>query len=167
MNRWIIAGGATAFAVIAGAGSCGSSTTATSSADTSPSTTGMTPAEYKAAAQAVTVSQLANDPNNYNGETVTFTAQIANFLQDSAGDTTAMNVIDPSDPTSLVYVQLGTFAVVTQMNKSDTVVIWGDGQGLMSGKNAYGATIHESAVNETYLSDSTSGYQDNTDPAPS
>lgn len=52
------------------------------------------------------------------------------------------------------------------MNKGDPVTVWGDGQSTVSGKNAFGATINESAVSETYLTDGTSGYVDNSDTNP-
>ena len=122
---------------------------------------------YEATATKVTVSQLGNSPSTYNGTTVTFDAVIYNFLQDSSGSTTAMNVYDPSDPTSFAYIQLSPFADVTQMNKGDTITIWGDGAGDVTTQNAYGGTIHETAVTETYLADTTTGYADNSDPNPS
>jgi hypothetical protein len=123
-------------------------------------------AGYQATSTRVTIAQLANSPSTYDGTTVSFKATIVNFLQDSTGATTAMNVSDPNDFTSLVYVQLGTFADVTQMNKGDTVTIWGDGMGDISGTNAYGGSINESAITEVYLVDPTSGYADDTDPNP-
>lgn len=116
---------------------------------------------YEASAKSVTVSQLANDPAVYNGEAVTFNAQIVNFLQDSSGNTGAANVSDPNDPSSLIYIQFDPLINVSKMAKGDTVQIWGSGQGSMTGKNAYGGTIHESAVLENYLTDTTSGYVDN------
>lgn len=132
-----------------------------------PATTLQTPAGYKASAQNVTVSHLVNDPSIYDGTVVTFTGTIVNFLQDSSGVTTAMNVSDPNDPTSIVYVQLSPTADVTQMNKSDTVTIWGDGQGTASGTNAFGATINVSAVSETYLTNTSTGYSDDSNTSPS
>jgi hypothetical protein len=115
----------------------------------------------------VTVSQQVNSPSTYDGTSVTFQATIVNFLQDSSGDTTAMNVSDPNDVTSELYVQLSLYADVTQMNKGDTITIWGDGQGTVSGKNAFGGTITEAAVTEVYLTDTTTGYVDASDPNPS
>jgi hypothetical protein len=124
-------------------------------------------ADFEATAQAVAVSKLVNSPSTYNGSTVSFTATIVNFLQDSSGNTTAMNVSDPTDFSSLVYVQLSSTADVTKMNKGDTIKIWGDGSGTVSGTNAYGGSINESAVTEVYTQDITSGYLDNSDPNPS
>ena len=97
---------------------------------------------------------------------MTFPATIDGFLQDSSGDTTAMNVSDPNDPSSTVYIQLSSYADVTKMNKNDSVTIWGDGQGSHSGKNAFGGSINVSVVSEVYLSDATTGYNDNSDPNP-
>ena len=109
---------------------------------------------------------MANDPNKYNLSTVTFTADIVNFLQDSSGNTTAMNVSDPNDPTSVAYVQLSSTADVSQMNKGDIIVIWGDGQGSVSGKNSYGGTVNQAGLTEVYLNDQTSNYNDLSDTAP-
>ncbi len=123
--------------------------------------------KYEATAQNVPVSDLAKDPSQYNGKTVTVTATIYDFLQDSSGNTTAMNVQDPNDPSSDLYVQLSNSANVTKMNKGDTIVIWGDGAGVVSATNAFGGAINEATVSEVYLSDQTTGYNDNTDPSPS
>lgn len=139
----------------------------TSPPTTAPPSQAQIVQQFESSAQAATVSQLANDPSNYDGLVVSFTATISNFLQDSSGDTTAMNVSDPNDPSSVVYVQLSNTADVTQMNKGDTVVIWGDGQGSISGKNDFGGTVNEGAVTETYLTDQTSSYSDNSDSSPS
>jgi ribose 5-phosphate isomerase RpiB len=114
----------------------------------------------------VTVSQIVNDPAIYYPGAVTFTATIDDFLQNSSGETAAMNVTDPNDPTSVLYVQLSLWADVTQMNKGDTVVIWGTGEGTVSGKNGFGGSIQEAAVQENYLTDTTTGYQDDSDPSP-
>lgn len=122
---------------------------------------------YQNSTTSVTASQLANDPSTYKGQGVTFTGTIDTFLQDSSGNTTAMNVADPNDPTSVIYVQLSNTADVTQMNKGDTVVIWGDALGSVSGKNAYGGTINQSAVNEVYLTDQTTNYSDTSNSSPS
>jgi hypothetical protein len=118
-------------------------------------------------ATSATITQMADDPSHYNGESVAFTGTIDSFLQDSSGDTTAMNVSDPNDPTSTVYVQLSSTADVTQMSKEDTVMIWGDAQGTVSGKNAFGGTVTQAAVTEVYLTDSTSGYSDTSNTSPS
>jgi len=114
----------------------------------------------------VTVSQLANDPAAYNGEVVTFKGTVVNFLQDSSGNTGAANISDPTDSSSEIYVQFDPLIDITKMSKGDTVQIWGTGQGSVTGKNGFGATIHEGAVVEDYLTDTTSGYVDNLVPNP-
>ena len=124
-------------------------------------------ANYEGSCTAVAISQLVNSPSTYDGTSVTFQATIVNFLQDSSGNTTAMNVSDPNDITSVLYVQLSLYADVTQMNKGDTITIWGDAAGTISAKNAYGGTINESAAVEVYLTDTTTGYADTLDPNPS
>jgi hypothetical protein len=115
---------------------------------------------YKSSAQQVTISQLVNNPLNYDGSAVTFTGTVVNFLQDSSGATTAMNVNDPNDITSIVYVQFSPTADPTQMNKNDSVQIWGDGIGTTQGPNAFGATVNVSSVQERYLTDTSTNYND-------
>ena len=124
-------------------------------------------AGYESSCQSVTVTQMANDPSTYKGSSVTFPATIVDFVQDSSGNTTAMNVSDPNDATSLVLVQLSPTAEIGKMNKGDSITVWGDGSGSMTGTNSYGGTIHEATVNEVYLTDHATGYQDDSDPNPS
>jgi hypothetical protein len=52
------------------------------------------------------------------------------------------------------------------MNKGDSVTIWATGEGIVSGKNDYGGSINEAAVQEDYLTDTTTGHQDDSDPNP-
>jgi hypothetical protein len=129
---------------------------------TAPSTTApkISRAGYAAFSKPVTVTKLVNDPSLYDGVAVNLSAEIVNFLQDDADQTTAMNVSDPDDPTSIMYIQLSGSADVSKMNKTDLLTIWGKGAGSARGKNAFGATINESVVNEAYLTDRTTGYQD-------
>ena len=141
-------------------GNSGSATTTSSSA-TSPSTTQapqQTPAQYEASAAQIGISQLVNDPSAYNGQVVAFSGTIANFLQDDSGNTTAMNLYDGTDPTSVVYVQLANSADVTQMSKGDNVEVFGVGEGSVSGKNSFGGTVNQAAVTEVYINDLTNGY---------
>ncbi len=136
-------------------------TTTTTQAPTTTIAHAQVVSAYEASAKAVTVSQLADDPAAYTGETLVFKGTIATFVTDSTGNTGAMNVAGLNDPTSLVYVQLDPLVDVTQMAKGDTVEIWGSGQGSITGQNDFGGTIHEAAVIENYLTDITSGYVDN------
>ncbi|MDQ1394555.1 MAG: hypothetical protein QOF30_3532, partial [Acidimicrobiaceae bacterium] len=61
---------------------------------------------FKQETAQVTVSQIVNNPATYNGRAIRFSARTINFLQDASGITTAMNVTDPNDPSSVLYVQL-------------------------------------------------------------
>jgi hypothetical protein len=47
------------------------------------------------------------------------------------------------------------------MNKGDTVTVWGVGEGASPAKNGFGVSINVEVVSETYLSDQTTGYNDN------
>lgn len=108
----------------------------------------------------MTVSQIVNNPATYNGRAIRFSARTINFLQDASGITTAMNVTDPNDPSSVLYVQLSPGADPTKMNKGDMITVWGFGVGTLSAKNAFGAAIIAPAVSEIYLSDAKTGYED-------
>ena len=124
-------------------------------------------AQYKASATSVSVSDVSKNPNGYKGQTVEFTAVIANFVQDSSGNTAGANVDDPNDYSSVIQIAFTPSFDISKVNKGDTIEVWGQGLGSFSGTNAYGATITEGAVQEVYLVDSTTGYKDNsiTDPA--
>lgn len=124
-------------------------------------------AQYKASATSVTVADIAKDPNSYQGKSIHFTAVIANFVQDSNGNTAGANVDDPNDFSSVVQIAFTPSFSLTHVNKGDTIEVWGQGLGSFSGTNAFGATITEGGVQEVYLHDSTSGYSDNsiTDPS--
>ncbi len=120
-------------------------------------------ADYKASAQQVTLANLQKDPNAYKGKVITFTTTITKFLQDSSGNTGAMNVDDPNDFSS-AYVNLSSYIDLSKLNKDDTVQIWGTGLGILSGKNAFGGDVNVPGVNETYLLDATTGYSDDANP---
>ena len=150
------------------AGATPSLTTAAATLAPTPTLTqAQVAAAYEASCQHVTVSQMQKQPATYKGSPLTFSAVIVNFLQDSSGNTGAMNVADPTDGSSIAYVQLSSSAQVAHMNKGDKITVWGHGGGALSGQNAYGGTINEAAVDEVYLGDATSGYQDNSNPSPS
>jgi hypothetical protein len=115
----------------------------------------------KASARKVVVIQLVKDPSTYAGTVVTFTGKIMNFLQDSVGMTTAMTVSDPHRAMSAIYVELWPDIDLVPLNKGDTVIIWGQAEGSVSGTGAFGtfgATIDGPAVLDMYLSDITTGY---------
>ncbi len=122
--------------------------------------------EYRNSAKNISVADVAKDPNSYKGQSVKFQAIILNFVQDSSGNTAGANVSDPSDYSSVIQIEFSPNLSVQGMNKNDTVTVWGQGAGSFSGTNAFGATIQEGGVDELYLHDSTTGYNDNsiTDP---
>jgi hypothetical protein len=121
---------------------------------------------FKGIATSMSISKLDDDPSIWTSEPLELNGTIVNFLQDSSGLTTAMNVADPNDPGSVVYVQLSAWADVTQMNKGDSVTIWATGEGVVSGQNDFGGSINEAAFQEDYMTDTTTGYQDDSDPNP-
>jgi hypothetical protein len=123
--------------------------------------------DYESSAKSVTIANLVKAPNAYGfGQTFEFAGIVANFLQDSSGNTTAMTISDPNDLTSFIYVQISPTCDVTKINKGDKVTIWGDGNGMVTGKNAFGTTVNEFSIIETYLADNATGYKDSADTNP-
>ncbi|HEY5108667.1 MAG TPA: hypothetical protein VII96_03560 [Acidimicrobiales bacterium] len=122
--------------------------------------------QYESATTATTVAQLAANPAAYAGRSVAFTAVIAAFVLDSSGGAMAMYVSEPATPTTVVLVQLSQSDDVTRINTGDTVVIWGDATGRVNYANTIGQPADVTNVNQVYLSDRTSGYQDTGDLAP-
>ncbi|HEX8997524.1 MAG TPA: hypothetical protein VF812_15965 [Ktedonobacterales bacterium] len=136
-------------------------------APTATSTSTESPAQYKASATSVSISDIAKDPNAYKGKTIRFTGVIANFVQDSSGNTAGANVDDPNDFSSVVQIAFTPSFSLAKVNKGDYIEVWGQGMGSFTGANAFGATITEGGVQEVYLHDSTSGYSDTTVTDPS
>jgi len=66
----------------------------------------------------------------------------------------------------VVLVQLSPYDEVTQITTGDSVVIWGDATGRVTYGNSVGQPTVVTNVDQVYLSDRTSGYQDTGDPAP-
>lgn len=122
-------------------------------------------ANYKQRCESLSVSQIANDPAVYQGSDVTFQGTIVKFVQDSSGNATGIDVSDPNNPLSIIYVEL-VLADPTQLNDGDTVTVWGKDTGVISGTNAFGATVTNASVEEMYLTDSTDGYVDAQAPYP-
>lgn len=91
---------------------------------------------------------------------MTFQAVVVNFVPDSNGNNAAANVADPNDYSTVVLIKFSTLLSVQKINKGDSITVWGQGDGSLTGTNAFGATIHEGAVQELYLHDSTTGYND-------
>lgn len=164
-------------AIIGGSGnSMNSNNNSTSTATQTPALPTGTPeptkdparvkADYKANAQSVTVADIAKDPNYYKGLPVTFTGTILNFVQDSSGNTSGANVSDSNNYSSIIQVIFSPFVEIQSMNKGDSIIVWGKGKGSFTGKNAFGGTVQEGAVQEIYLNDRTSGYIDELDSNP-
>jgi hypothetical protein len=117
-------------------------------------------AQYRHDASPITVSNLAKDPNAYKGRNVTFQAVILNFIQDSSGNTNGANVSDPNGNFSVVQIIFSPSLSVQKVNQGDTITVWGQVAGTFAETNAFGATIHEGVVQESYLDDSTANYSD-------
>jgi len=142
-----------------------SSTPAPTPAPTPQATSGVV-YEYEHSTTPTTVAQLATDPTATAGSRVAFTGVIVAFATDSSGGATAMYVSTPGAPSQVVLVQLSPYDEVTRITTGDTVVIWGDATGRVIYENTVGQPTEVTNVDQVYLSDETSGYQDTGDPAP-
>ncbi len=122
--------------------------------------------QYESGTVPTTVGSLAADPAATAGRSVVFTGVIARFALDSSGGATAMYVSDPGAPSSVVLVQISVYDDVTQLNTGDTVVVWGDASGRVEYDDSVGEPTELTQVDEVYLADRTSGYEDTGDPSP-
>jgi len=132
--------------------------------DTPTSTPSPTPVPHDANGfpenyETVTVSTLAKVPSDYRGKSVYFTCIVGSFPKDSTGDAAAINCLDPNDYSSAVQID-ATGWDLTKINQSDTIRVYGTGDGSFTGQNAYGAQVSEAAVFGLYVNDLTSGYDD-------
>ncbi len=117
-------------------------------------------ASYKAKTTDTTVGDIDKQGDAYKGNHVHFTCKILNFVKDDSGTTAGANVDDPNDSTtSVVQITLPIGADLSQLNQGDSVEVWGDDGGTVSGTNAFGATIQEVVVVSLYMTDQTTGYQ--------
>jgi cytoskeletal protein RodZ len=113
---------------------------------------------YKAGATDTTVANLDKDGNNDQGNIVHFTATIASFVKDDSGNTAGANVTD-ANYSSFIQIVFPAGTDISQLNKDDTLEVWGQDMGTFSGTNAFGATIQEVGVQAQYMTDQTTGYQ--------
>ncbi|GAC1650205.1 MAG: hypothetical protein NVS4B12_19830 [Ktedonobacteraceae bacterium] len=116
-------------------------------------------AAYKAGTTNFTVSDLDKQGNAEQGQDVHFAGRILNFVKDSSGTTAGANVDDPTSATSsVVQIVLPLGADLTQLNQGDTIEVWGTDEGVVSGTNAFGATIQEVQITTQYMTDQTTNY---------
>ena len=114
---------------------------------------------YMNQTQDVSVADLANDPNGYTGEKIHVTGVVESYLYDSGGgDPIGINVSDPNDFTSVVYIDLAGFFDPSQVHKGDQIDIWGKGKGVIRGTNQYGGTISLGSMSGLYISNPSNGY---------
>jgi len=118
---------------------------------------------FKASTTNTTVSALDKNGSSWTGKAVHFTAIITGFVKDSSGITRGANVHDSGSSFSSSSVQIGFPAGtdINRLNQDDTIQVWGTDGGTASGKNAFGATVQEVVVSAYFLTDITTGYQDN------
>jgi hypothetical protein len=123
--------------------------------------------QYESATTPTTVAQLAASPGAFASHSVAFTGTIVAFAVNDSGGAEAMYVSEPGAPSTVVLVQLSPYDDVTQITTGDTVTIWGDATGQVDYANTVGQPSVLTNVNQVYLADRTSGYQDTGDPSPS
>ena len=170
--KWIVTGIFALLVIIGGNSNNGTSTqsvspTSTSTpAPTAEATSVPTPtlapfSERMRTAEVVTVANLFNDPNSYMGANrlLTFKCKISSFVKDSSGNPSGMNCYDLNSYSD--YVQISSIGIdVSKMNEGDTLQVWGIDLGMVSGKNAFGATVSTTEVAELGMKDLTTGYND-------
>lgn len=127
----------------------------------------VSPAQYKASAKSVTITDIAANPNSYLGASVTFKGQVVGLLKNSTGAIAGVDLADPNNQSAIIQVNYTPFVTPASVKVGDTLTIWGQGTGSFISINGLGSSFSEGAVNEIYLHDATSGYEDNgvTDPA--
>lgn len=124
------------------------------------------PTEYKAITRGVQISDIASAPNTYLGVSVNFTGVVTGFYHDSTGEVAGIDVMDPHNASAIIQVNYTPYVTADKIKVGDSVTIWGQGTGSIFSVKGAGTTAAEGAVNEIYLHDATSGYDDNgvTDP---
>jgi cytoskeletal protein RodZ len=113
--------------------------------------------DFKASSDDTTVANLVKLGSGNLYAHVHFTCVIDQFVQDSSGETVGANVVDPNDYSSVIQVQFPGDTFLSEVNKGDTLEVWGVDDGESTGTNAYGATIQEVMIFGRYMNDITSG----------
>ena len=116
----------------------------------------------KALTTNTTVTDLDKNGSNWTDKPVHFTAVISTLVKDSSGNTAGANVSDPANEFGKdIQVGFPANTDISKLNTGDTIEVWGIDGGTQSGANAFGATVQEVVVGASYLTDTTTGYQDN------
>jgi hypothetical protein len=137
-------------------------TQAATSVPATTATPAQSPTQYKSAAKAVSVADIASNPNAYLGVDITFQGQVIGLLHNSTGAVAGVNLADPKDASAIMQVNFSPYVVLDKVHVNDTLTIWGQGTGSFISVNGAGKSLSEGAANELYLHDATSGYDDNT-----
>jgi len=117
---------------------------------------------YKASTTDTTVSGVDKNGSSWTGKDVHFTAVISGLVKDDSGNTAGANVSDPANEFGHdIQVGFPAGTDINKLNQGDTIEVWGIDGGTQSGANAFGATVQEVVVGASYLTDTTTGYQDN------
>jgi len=117
---------------------------------------------YKASTTDTTVSGVDKNGSSWTGKDVHFTAVISGLVKDDSGNTAGANVSDPTNEFGHdIQVGFPAGTDINKLNQGDTIEVWGTDGGTQSGANAFGATVQEVVVGASYLTDTTTGYQDN------
>lgn len=109
--------------------------------------------------EKVTIAQIDKVPSAYKNKKIMFTCRVSSFAKNSEGDAAAINCTDPNNYGAFIQVSGPTYDF-TKINEDDTVRIYGIGEGVSTGKNAFGADVTEGIVIGIYINDLTSGYKE-------
>ena len=112
---------------------------------------------FKSRTQATTIATLDKQGNAYKYIKVHFTGTLSSFVKNSDGITDAANVRDPNS-SGVILIAFPSGIDLEKLNEGDTLEVWGIDAGMISGTNAFGATIQEVAVVAMYITDKTTGY---------
>jgi hypothetical protein len=118
-------------------------------------------------AKYVSVANQYKDPNVYMGKLIYFECVVNDFTHNDNGDIAGINCHDPNDFSSYVQIEVNEFDRLdySKINKGDLLKIDGMGDGALSGKNAFGATVYTAGVvvpfGTCFFEDKTTGFINN------
>lgn len=118
-------------------------------------------------AKYVSVANQYKDPNVYMGKLIYFECVVNDFTHNDNGDIAGINCHDPNDFSSYIQIEVNEFDRLdySKINKGDLLKIDGMGDGALSGKNAFGATVYTAGVvvpfGTCFFEDKTTGFINN------
>ena len=122
-----------------------------------PASTPLSGPAFRASATDTTIATLDKNGNANQHTNVHFICTILDFVKDSNGNTAGANVDDP-DSSGVVLVAFPIGTDLSQLNRGDTIEVWGIDDGVSTGKNAFGGDVQEVGITIVSMTDQTTGY---------